>query len=213
RLVFVGITRGQQEVHVSASRIRDYRGSRRISAPSVFLTEMMGEESYLCGPEAPSMRDASDHEHNQDVSHVSNDTFADYFSSSETDDSDNHLIESSHAKQTHEQTRPDGLVLEMDSEFIQAEDHEKIQTTPLRKQQVSLRPHQSPAISTANKLNQRKEKEVSFNVGDTVLHEDHGEGVVEKVGGLGPRAIGVVRFQGADRTRSFVLIHGALKKL
>ena len=42
RLVFVGITRGQQEVHVSASRIRDYRGSRRISAPSVFLTEMMG---------------------------------------------------------------------------------------------------------------------------------------------------------------------------
>ena len=46
-----------------------------------------------------------------------------------------------------------------------------------------------------------------------MLHEDHGEGVVEKVGGLGPRAIGVVRFQGADRTRSFVLIHGALKKL
>ena len=52
RLVFVGITRGQQEVHVSASRIRDYRGNKRISAPSVFLTEMLGKESYLAGPEA-----------------------------------------------------------------------------------------------------------------------------------------------------------------
>jgi DNA helicase-2/ATP-dependent DNA helicase PcrA len=213
RLVFVGITRGQQEVHVSASRIRDYRGSRRISAPSVFLTEMMGEESFLCGPEAPSMRDISDYEHNQDENYVSDDTFADYFSSTETNDSDNHLIESFHTKRTHEQTRSDGLVLEMDSDFIQAEDHEKSQPIPFKKPKASLRPHQSPAISTANKLNQRKEKEVSFSVGDTVFHEDHGEGVVEKVGGLGPRAIGVVRFQGADRTRSFVLVHGALKKL
>tara|TARA_Y100000385_G_scaffold255777_1_gene281639 strand:- start:1155 stop:1634 length:480 start_codon:yes stop_codon:yes gene_type:complete len=159
------------------------------------------------------MRDASDYEHNQDESHVSNDSFADYFSTAEPNDSDNHLNESSHTKRTHEQTRSDGLVLEMDSDFIQAEDHEKIQTTQLRKSKVSLRSNQSPAISTANKLNQRKEKEVSFNVGDTVFHEDHGEGVVEKVGGLGPRAIGVVRFQGADRTRSFVLVHGALKKL
>ena len=28
RLVFVGITRGQQEVHASSARIREYRGSR-----------------------------------------------------------------------------------------------------------------------------------------------------------------------------------------
>jgi len=33
--------------------IRDYRGSRRISAPSLFLTEMTGSETVVTGPEAP----------------------------------------------------------------------------------------------------------------------------------------------------------------
>ena len=46
-----------------------------------------------------------------------------------------------------------------------------------------------------------------------MLHEEYGEGVLEKIGGTGHRAIGVVRFEGATRTRSFVLMHGALKKI
>ena len=213
RLVFVGITRGQQEVHASASRIRDYRGNRRISAPSVFLTEMMGEEAYLCGPEAPSMRDASDDDHNQDENYVSHDTFASYFSSAETHASDDQFNESSDSKQMDEQVRPDGLVLEIDSDFTQEEDQKKSRSKPLKKQNVTLKSIQSPAISTANKLDQKKEKDISFNVGDTVVHEEYGEGIVEKVGGVGPRAIGVVQFQASNRTRSFILIHGALKKV
>lgn len=73
--------------------------------------------------------------------------------------------------------------------------------------------HQSPAIQTANKLNQRKKIDVTFDVGEKVFHEEYGEGVLEKIGGTGHRAIGTVRFEGANRTRSFVLIHGALKKI
>ena len=46
-----------------------------------------------------------------------------------------------------------------------------------------------------------------------MFHEEYGEGVLEKIGGAGYRTIGVVRFNGANRTRSFVLIHGALKKI
>ena len=53
RLVFVGITRGMQEVHASSARIRDYRGTRRISAPSLFLAEMTGSETVLTGPRRP----------------------------------------------------------------------------------------------------------------------------------------------------------------
>ena len=56
RLVFVGITRGREEVHASCARMRDYRGTRRISAPSLFLAEMQGSETVVVGTEAP--RDA-----------------------------------------------------------------------------------------------------------------------------------------------------------
>jgi co-chaperonin GroES (HSP10) len=112
-----------------------------------------------------------------------------------------------------EQVRPDGLVLEIDSDFTQEEDQKKSRSKPLKKQNVTLKSIQSPAISTANKLDHKKEKDISFNVGDTVVHEEYGEGIVEKVGGVGPRAIGVVQFQASNRTRSFILIHGALKKV
>jgi len=49
RLVFVGITRGREEVHASSARMRDYRGTRRVSAPSLFLAEMTGSETVVCG--------------------------------------------------------------------------------------------------------------------------------------------------------------------
>ena len=211
RLVFVGITRGQQEVHVSASRIRDYRGNRRISAPSVFLTEMMGKESYLSGPEAPSLSETPSYEHNQDEE-LSTEAFADYFSKEEVAASESQLDESHYPDTTHQKTRPDGLVLEIESDFIQEVDLDRKLTNKIVEQK-SPALHQSPAIQTANKLIQRKKTDITFDVGERVLHEEYGEGVLEKIGGTGHRAIGVVRFEGADRTRSFVLMHGALKKI
>ena len=211
RLVFVGITRGKQEVHVSASRIRDYRGNRRISAPSVFLTEMMGKESYLSGPEAPALSETPSCEHNQDEE-LSTETFADYFSSEEMATAENQLDESNYPDTTHQQIRSDGLVLEIESDFIQEVDSNR-KNIKKTVQQKTQNPHQSPAIRTANKLNQGAKKDVSFNVGERVFHEEYGEGVLEKIGGTGHRAIGVVRFEGGNRTRSFVLTHGALKKI
>ena len=211
RLVFVGITRGQQEVHVSASRIRDYRGNRRISAPSVFLTEMVGKESYLSGPEAPALSETPSYEHNQDEE-FSTEAFADYFSRDEVGTAEDQLDDSNYLDTTQQQTRPDGLVLEIESDFIQEVDFDG---THVKKtaQQKTPSPHQSPSILTANKLNESVSKDVSFDVGERVFHEEYGEGVLEKIGGTGHRTIGVVRFDGANRTRSFVLMHGALKKI
>jgi len=40
RLLFVGITRAQQELYLSLSRYRDYRGQRRPAIPSSFLMEL-----------------------------------------------------------------------------------------------------------------------------------------------------------------------------
>ncbi|MEO2042109.1 MAG: 3'-5' exonuclease, partial [Pirellulales bacterium] len=211
RLVFVGITRGQQEVHVSASRIRDYRGNRRISAPSVFLTEMLGEESYLSGPEAPALSETPSCEHNQDEE-FSTKSFANYFSREEEGTVEDQLDDSNYLDTTHQQTRSDGLVLEIESDFIQEVDFDRKHVKKTA-QQKTPNPHQSPSILTANKLHQGTPKEVSFDIGDRVFHEEYGEGVLEKIGGTGHRTIGVVRFDGANRTRSFVLKHGALKKI
>jgi hypothetical protein len=172
---------------------------------------MMGKESYLSGPEAPALSETPSYEHNQDEE-LSTETFADYFSSEEMATAENQLDDSNYPDTTHQQIRSDGLVLEIESDFIQEVDSNRkhIKKTV---QQKTQNPHQSPAIRTANKLNQGAKKDVSFNVGERVFHEEYGEGVLEKIGGTGHRAIGVVRFEGGNRTRSFVLTHGALKKI
>ncbi|MGW8256048.1 MAG: ATP-dependent helicase [Thermoguttaceae bacterium] len=47
RLMFVGITRAQQELQISLARYRDYRGLRKMSVPSSFLQELPREEMDL----------------------------------------------------------------------------------------------------------------------------------------------------------------------
>ncbi len=47
RLMFVGITRAQQELQISLARYRDFRGRRRMTIPSCFLMELPREEMEL----------------------------------------------------------------------------------------------------------------------------------------------------------------------
>jgi len=53
RLMFVGITRAQQELQLSLAQYRDFRGQRKMSVPSHFLMELPREEMELetCGGE------------------------------------------------------------------------------------------------------------------------------------------------------------------
>jgi DNA helicase-2/ATP-dependent DNA helicase PcrA len=44
RLMFVGITRAQEELHLSYASQRDFRGQRRTSIPSEFLMQLPREE-------------------------------------------------------------------------------------------------------------------------------------------------------------------------
>ena len=44
RLMFVGITRAQQELQISMARYRDFRGQRKMTIPSEFLMELPREE-------------------------------------------------------------------------------------------------------------------------------------------------------------------------
>src|SRR6185312_9834352 len=44
RLLFVGITRAQQELHLSLAQSREFRGLRRMTIPSMFLFELPLDE-------------------------------------------------------------------------------------------------------------------------------------------------------------------------
>ncbi len=52
RLMFVGITRAQQELQFSMAEYRDFRGQRKLTVPSRFLMELPREEMDLQAPEA-----------------------------------------------------------------------------------------------------------------------------------------------------------------
>jgi len=58
RLMFVGITRAQQELHISMARQRDFRGQRKMTVPSSFLMELPRAEMEIDYPGA-ELREAA----------------------------------------------------------------------------------------------------------------------------------------------------------
>jgi DNA helicase-2/ATP-dependent DNA helicase PcrA len=52
RLMFVGITRAQQELAISLARYRDFRGQRKLTIPSSFLVELPRDEMEIEYPGA-----------------------------------------------------------------------------------------------------------------------------------------------------------------
>ena len=212
RLVFVGITRGEQEVHASAARIRDYRGSRRIAAPSIFLTEMIGAETLLTGPEAPTLSSLG-HEEDSDWSPREDDPFADYFSSG-PDDEFSGVSDQPADTMPLQQERADGLVLELDSEPAEPAVKLPAKQSRSRGDLTSLaKLRESPALRAASELGSERPRITDFHVGQRVRHAEYGEGVLERISGNGPRAVAAVRFTNASRTRSFVLAHGGLEPI
>jgi len=202
RLVFVGITRGREEVHASAARIRDYRGTRRISAPSIFLAEMTGTETVVTGAEAP----------------VSATAWARW--GTDADDScqaaaDHDAADSAAASPAGGSTtlRPDGLVLELED----SDEPAVVGTRPLRRQKpaASRRHNLDAAIGRAsdlaNRLGGQPPVKRAYEIGQRVRHAEYGEGSIAGISGTGPRAVGTVIFDGPAGTRKFILGHGALE--
>ena len=183
RLVFVGITRGMQEVHASCARIRDYRGTRRISAPSIFLTEMTGSETELTGTEAPLS------------GAIAIDDFASPGPSrsrgSDFDDA-SQLV----AGPADEDISQDVAVPE---------------APPARRERAPRTLAFQTAADLAERLGGGPKPRHTFTTGQRVRHADYGEGVLSGISGTGPRSVGTVIFDGPAGTRTFILGHGALE--
>jgi DNA helicase II / ATP-dependent DNA helicase PcrA len=183
RLVFVGITRGMQEVHASCARIRDYRGTRRISAPSIFLTEMTGSETELTGTEAP----------------LSGAIAIDDFGASQPSRSRRSDVDD--ASQ---------LVAGPADEDI-SQDVAVPEVPPARRERAPRTLAFQTAADLAERLGGGPKPRHTFTAGQRVRHADYGEGVLSGISGTGPRSVGTVIFDGPAGTRTFILGHGALE--
>jgi DNA helicase-2/ATP-dependent DNA helicase PcrA len=182
RLVFVGITRGMHEVHASSARIRDYRGTRRISAPSLFLAEMSGSETVLTGSEAPLSGDLGGGAASggSDFDDVSQDAPA----------------------RPSQVVRHDGLTLELDDGPPATRS-----SRPRREATAALQ----TAAELAGRLSGTGRPKRNYESGQRVRHAEYGEGVLSGISGTGPRSVGTVIFDGPAGTRKFILGHGAIE--
>ncbi len=196
RLVFVGITRGREEVHASCARMRDYRGTRRISAPSLFLAEMQGSETEVVGAEAP--RDHGAFDPFGDSARRWGEDFDDLSQEPPTD-------RNAAAPQS---SRGDGLTIDLDD----SQDESAARPEP-----PSRRRGLDALIERATDLAQRMDggsrPRHRYERGQRVRHADYGEGLLTTISGTGPRAVGTVIFDGPAGTRKFVLGHGVLDPL
>ncbi len=193
RLVFVGITRGREEVHASAARIRDYRGTRRISAPSLFLAEMTGSETVVTGSEAPADEDPTPF-----------DPFGDAARRAAAGGDEFSQLDEPPRRAAPAAPRPDGLVLELEGE------EGTPQPPAARRTRRSLDAVIGRATDLAARMAGQTRPSQVYQQGQRVRHEEYGEGTLAGISGTGPRSVGTVIFDGPAGTRKFILGHGAL---
>ena len=196
RLVFVGITRGMEQVHASCARMRDYRGTRRIGCPSLFLAEITGAGTEVTGSEAPAgnalggRRPGAD-----DESQLPPDSW----------DEDQGWA-APRADRRPPAVRDDGLVMDLDDEA----------SPPVRSRTTSRQARPAPALETAADLAERttgRQPPTPVIQGQRVRHAEYGEGTVAGVSGTGVRSVATVIFDGTAGTRRFILSHGALEPI
>ena len=196
RLVFVGITRGMEQVHASCARMRDYRGTRRIGCPSLFLAEITGAGTEVTGSEAPAgnalggRRPGAD-----DESQLPPDSW----------DEDQGWA-APRADRRPPAVRDDGLVMDLDDEA----------SPPVRSRTTSRQARPAPTLETAADLAERttgRQPPTPVIQGQRVRHAEYGEGTVAGVSGTGVRSVATVIFDGTAGTRRFILSHGALEPI
>ena len=194
RLVFVGITRAREHLHASCARIRDYRGSRRISPPSVFLAEMSGKETQLTGSEAPSSGTMGRALGGVVGSGMRSGGLGDPFAD---DDACQLVPDDDDASQVS----------------AAADDDDVSEARPLQAAAAAARPPRRSAglAAMSEKLAALAKPVVELKPGQRVRHAEYGDGLLEKVGGAGPRMVGTVIFDGSAGRRTFILSHATLE--
>jgi DNA helicase-2/ATP-dependent DNA helicase PcrA len=188
RLLFVGITRAQEELHLSASRARAFRGSTRPRAPSCFLLELPCEEMDIFGDlrcgvgfDADALLDDS-----WDQAEVVDEQAAYDREAGYTDDPPGRLTRANKQSRRESRTR---------NSTRDAAD--------------------APLVTAADMLGQQRRPPAcspeSFRHGMVVTHPEYGLGKVVALGGSGAKRTAAVQFAGEEGTISFRLAFSPLR--
>ena len=200
RLVFVGITRGMEQVHASCARMRDYRGARRIGCPSLFLAEMSGPGAEVTGTEAPPAGGLGGRRPREDdESQLPPDAWE-----------EEQGWTAPRQGSPPRPTRDDGLVLETEDDLPPP-----LGRSSSRAGSRTARPT-PPKLETAAELARRtsgRQAPAPLAAGQRVRHAEYGEGTTAGVSGAGVRSVVTVIFDGTAGTRRFIFSHGALEPI
>ncbi len=181
RLLFVGLTRAREELHLSWSRYRDYRGTPRMSVPSQFLMELPREEleaAELLWTQAgePSADDAHDAHDGHDAAPNEDEAMG-----------DDSRFESDNGDQL---------------DFAP----EKFAGVRLTTAAAMAAPAAAPAAISARPAIAPDD----FFQGMIVQHPSYGLGKITAISGIGPKRSATVTFAAGAGERKFLLIHSQL---
>jgi len=204
RLLFVGITRAQQELHLSTAQIRGFRGQMRMTIPSEFLTELPAAEidvrdlTFIESSEAnPFRRGGDTDQHGQ--SDISGHT-----------DFSGHAVEE----------------FELRVHSVADRDSSRAKTDELKRKFQLVTAAQLPngassaaavmegqSESTAAAGNAPRVPPEAFAHGMVVRHPEYGVGKIMALSGSGMRRAATVVFPGGAGEKKFLLAHAPLRPM
>ncbi len=198
RLMFVGMTRAQEELNLSLARYREFRGQRRLTVPSQFLMELpvaeferneAAERVWDTFTDYPSRNDADDHAHAEapDASHFEQTSPQDESSGDDGDASfDVDSFDAPAARATNSPSTPTiGYTMQTAAEL--AGHHVR----------APLPPAVSPEL---------------FHQGMVVRHPEYGIGKILALSGAGVKRMATVSFPPVGQ-KKFILAQSPLRPM
>jgi len=202
RLLFVGITRAQQELQLSWSTYRDLHGSRRRAIPSDFLRNLPLKEIEMIGLE---FRERSSDERSSDLRRDSSRTGS---SMAREEDSPVHLTD----EYSHEAPEGDDFCQDIPSQDeIAASDEAPSSAEPRPPIVLTAADMFEGAEAGGGQANSHSPD--AFSLGMVVNHPDYGPGKLVALSGEGAKRMGTVQFFSGAKSRRFRLAHSPLRPL
>jgi len=235
RLLFVGITRAQEDLQLSIASYRDFRGRRRMAVPSTFLNELPREDlemlylgstgsfgtstlegfgsrrQGMSGDASLTGGDFDAHYETTDYDHVDTDADEEVFEHTYDDDPD-----ASFDPAMFDTPPPDDVADEEPIDEPTVEPEPELAAKPKKKSR-SPKKNGLAGLTTAAELGgdeakpKKKFKPDDYHQGMIVRHPDFGLGRIVAISGSGKRRTATVNFIEYPGERRYVLFASPLE--